>query len=254
MASVSDLVKDAFRQENLKAIGQVPTDPEIAEGVAIFNQLWKSLLGSDLGEKLGDWPVPPSPTSPVNANFPLQPMNMSLGSGTYPYPQQNYRLTTKLTQPQTVWLAQVPSDGARMALVNIGPGYDVQPLTIDANGRLIEGATQLVLNSATVTPLRWFYRADLSNWQRIVTLVATDESPLPDEFDAYWRCAIAIQLCPRYNKIPQDVTFMTAKDGLTTIVGRYQQDMPTANDPDNVWQMPYQGFGYGWGALPVSSY
>jgi len=248
MATLAELIARAYRQENLTAAGQGLTTVQLDEGVGIFNDIWRQMLGTTAGEKLGDWPVPPGPTSPVYADYPLVPRAQSLPTDVYPYPQQNYNLVTNLSAPQTVYFQQNPADGARMGLTNVGASYATQPLTINANGRLIEGAATLVLSAATATPLLWFYRADLSDWKRVATLVSTDTSPLPEDFDAFWRCAIAIELCPRFGKDPKSVTVKTHREGKAKIVGRYNQTMPSAVDPYNVWRMPYQGFGPGvWG-------
>lgn len=244
MATVNDLVRQAFRQENLKAVSQTISDAEMAEGVEIFNEIWENIIGSTLGEKLNDWPVPPSAAVSQAREFPLLPRDESLPYDTYAYPQQNYNIVSNLGGAQTVYLKQNPSDGARMGLVNIGPSYAVNPLTINANGRLIEGASSLVLDSFTATPIRWFYRADLSEWVRITEFTGTEDSPLPKQFNRFWRCAVAIDLCPRYNKDPQAVTLAGYKDGMATILGRYAQDMPSAVDPDNLWRMPWQAFAY----------
>lgn len=248
MATVAELVQTAYRRENLIAIGQTVTAAQLAEGVQAFNGIWRSILGSSLGEKLIDWPVPPNPAVNEARDYPLLPRDAKLPSNVWPYPQQNSRLITYLGGAQTVYLKQNPDDGARMGLMNIGPSFAVNPLTINANGRLIEGASTLVLNAATATPLLWFYRADLGNWVRLGTLTATSESPLPEEFDEFWECAVVIDLCPRYGKDPSAVTAKTYRSNMAALTGRYAQTMPAATDPGNLWSMPFQSFALpGWG-------
>lgn len=248
MTTVAELVRQAYRQENLVAVGQALTDAQLAEGVELFNSTWKALLGTKLGERLRDWPVPPNPTVNEAREFPLLPRNEKLPQDVWPYPQQNSRMIVNIGGPNTVYLKQNPDDGARMGLQNIGTSFATNPLTINANGMLIEGGTQLVLNTATTTPLLWFFRADLANWVRLGPLLSTSDSPLPDDFDDYWRCAIAIALCPRYGKEPQSVTVRTEKAGMAQMIGRYAQTMPAAVDPGNLYRMPFQSFALpGWG-------
>lgn len=248
MATVGELVRRAYRQENLIALRQNPSAGQMEEGIERFNSIWRLLIGNKFGEKLLLWPVPPNPSVNEAREWPLLPRNEKLPNDVYPYPQQNSMLVTNLGGPQTVYLKQNPNDGARMGLHNIGASYATNPLTINANGMLIEGQSQLVLNTATTTPLLWFFRADLGDWKRVTTLVEASESPLPEEFDAFFRCALAIDLCPSYGKDPQAITVATYKDGLALGIGRYAQDMPAATEPGNLYAMPFQSFAiYGWG-------
>ena len=248
MATVGELVTQAYRQENLVAVGQTPTTAQMTEGVARFNSIWRSLFGRKFGEKLLLWPVPPNPTVSEARDWPLLPRDISVPADAWPYPQQNSMLQVAIDGATTIYLKQMPSDGARMGLVNIGTSFATNPLTINGNGFLIDGAASLTLSAALTAPLFWFFRQDLGDWRRVTTLVAADNSPLPDDFDDFWRCAVAMALCPMYGKSPQAMTVQTFKDGLSYGVGRYAQEMPAANDPANLWSMPFQSFALpGWG-------
>lgn len=255
MATVGEIVRQAYRQENIIAIGQTVgsgsyTAAQETEGVELFESAWKALLGSKIGENLLNWPAPPRPTLTTDYNFPLYPTpnNNILPNDVWPYPQQNTRLITNLQGPTTIYLKQNPNDGARMGLQNIGASFAVNPLTLDGNGMLIEGGASLILNVGTSTPLLWFFRADLGEWKRVETLVAASESPLPSEFDDFFRCTVAMALCPRYGKSPQQMTITTAQEGRAKAIGRYMQEMPAAVDPSSPYNMPSQSFYTpGWG-------
>jgi len=248
MATVGDLVRAAYRQENLVAVGQPLSTAQLAEGVSRFNSIWQGLFGRKFGEKLLLWPVPPNPTVNEARDWPLLPRNANIPNGAWPYPQQNSMLQVAVDGATTIYLKQLPSDGARMGLVNIGTSFATNPLTIDGNGFLIDGATSLTLSAALTGPLFWFFRQDLGDWRRVTTLTDASESPLPSDFDDFWRCAVAMALCPMYGKNPQAMTVQTFKDGMAYGVGRYAQEMPAATDPENLWSMPFQSFALpGWG-------
>lgn len=248
MATVGDLVRAAYRQENLIAVGQTPTTGQLEEGVSRFNSIWRWLIGNKFGEKLLLWPVPPNPSVNEAREWPLLPRDEKLPSDVWPYPQQNSMMVVNIGGPTTVYFKQNPSDGARMGLRNIGTSFATYPLTINGNGMLIEGASTLVLNTALTSPLLWFFRQDLGEWKRVTTLASTDDSPLPDEFDDFWRCAVALALCPMYGKDAQEMTALTYRAGLAAGVGRYAQNMPAATEPGNLYAMPFQSFALpGWG-------
>lgn len=248
MATVAELVAAAYRQENLVAVGQPPTAAQLVEGISRFNSIWRWLIGNRFGEKLLLWPTPPNPSVNEARDWPLLPRNDQLPSDAWPYPQQNSMLQVAIPGATTIYFKQNPSDGARMGLVNIGTSFVTNPLTIDGNGFLIDGASSITLNAALTGPLLWFFRQDLGDWKRVTTLVGTDQSPLPEEFDDFWRCAVARALCPMYGKAPQIMTVESYKNGMAAGIGRYAQDMPAATDPGNLWSMPFQSFALpGWG-------
>lgn len=126
----------------------------------------------------------PSGFSQVIAGFTVQPQS---------------RLICNLTVPTTFYLDPQPQDGQRLSVVDASDNFDINSLTLNGNGRLIEDATTLELDTA-LDRRQWVYRSDQSNWISIVPLDADDEMPFPEEFDDYFIIMLASRLNPRYGK------------------------------------------------------
>lgn len=231
MTQAGEIVKEAYRENNLIEIGREPTDAEVAEALPRLNNILRSLFGRTLGVYLTDWPVPPTTTSPVNARYPLQPASMKLSSSTWPYPPSNVRVIAMQTAATTIYLQQSPQDGARFDLVPGGADFVTAPLTINANGRMIAGATTLVQDTALTARRQFMYRADLSQWTEIVALTSTTDMPLPEEFDDYFICALNIRLSPRFSASADPLTGAILAVQEKDIKSRYWQDVdaPVAN-------------------------
>lgn len=230
MTTVQQLITDAYREDNLKAVGVPPTSAEFDEALPRLNNIVKALFGFELGEQLQDWPVPPPQrTAPVSAHYPLAPYKCDLPSGVWPYPPSNVRLMSSITVATTVYLQQRPSDGARFSFVDVG---STNTLTVDANGRLIDGALTLTL-VASDSPATWFYRADLGEWRIITDLALGDESPFPVEFDDLLISRLAMRLSGRYGNEPRSDTMQTYERMLSKLKARYRQPTAAVGGGDN---------------------
>lgn len=225
----SEIVQAAFRENNLIAIGATPTTNELAEGLSRLNSFLDALFGHELGELVCDWPVPPPQrTAPVTANYPLAPGGSSwadLPTDVWPYPPANVRLMVSNTVLTTVYFQNMPGDGARMELIDLGMSA---VLTLDGNGRLIEDSPTrtVAVGEADLDPLVWLYRADLGNWIAIADLELFDDSPLPAAFDDLLITGTNLRLCPTQGKQPQPATVTTYADQLKKLKARYRQQMP----------------------------
>jgi len=249
MTTAVQIVNRTFRENNLTAIGKLPNAAQSAEALDYLNRLIKSTLGTDEGELLLDWNLPY--VGGVNNRFPLYPMDPTQTAATYKGPPPNSRLLAALSSPFTVYFQNIPPDGARMSLVNISTDFVTNPLTLSGNGRLIEGAQSIIVNTNPATPLHWLYRADLGNWIALdFPLADTDEIPFPDSFDDFWVALLAVRLAPLYGKVPNDITAGVAQNGMKQFKARYAQEVPTANFPDTVSFNSFQSWGGpGWEPL-----
>jgi hypothetical protein len=192
MTLVSEIITDAFRQSNLLAIGATPTATQQAEALRYVNRIVMSVLGNEAGENL--------------EAFALGGNNIEAPSG-YPwygetpwgdwYLPMNKRIMLNLTDAATVPLYPVPCDGARFAVVDTSNNLSTYNLTVQGNGRTIEGATSLVLNTDGLVR-QWFFREDLGNWMRVTDLELTDEFPFPVEFDQMFITLLAMSMNPAY--------------------------------------------------------
>lgn len=197
MTTIAEIITDAYRDNNLIAVGKQPTTDEQTEGLRRLNAFFRSIFGLELGVELRDWTTPPSRTEPIPARYSRKPLDTDLPSDVWPYPPNNSRLLLNIATATTIYFPSKPQDGSRMSLVDVASSAT---LTIDANGRKIEGALTKAVGAPLTEPLEWFYRADLSEWVSIKDLIVTDESPLPDDFDDFLILALSTRLSARVGK------------------------------------------------------
>lgn len=231
---VSEIIVQAFREGNFIAVGESTTAEELAEAVPKLNNFLTSLFGIELGEQYRDWYAPSvhDPVAPLR--FPLTPTGTGETSAEpWAYPPPNVRLVLSFVLASTLYFPAMPSDGARMALVDVGSLADV---TLSGNGRRIEGVATLTAPPAELNGRKWLYRADLGNWVRLNVLAAGDAVPLPPEFDDLLVCGLAIRMAPRFGVTIAPTTIELYTDMLGRLKKRYKQSerMPTAMEMRNM--------------------
>lgn len=250
MTTAQTIIQQALREGNLIPVGVTPTAVQLSEGLDRLNNLIDGLFGNEVGEPLFEWPVPPpQQTSPVNARWPLTPgvpFEQRRMGDAWPYPPCNVRLMASNSGPETVYLQHMPNDGARVGYTAVGAS---DMLTLDGNGRRIDGAPTYVVDPTDQGGIRlWFYRGDLGQWIEIKTLALTDESPLPKEFDDFLITGLCIRLSSRYGNDPRDGTVKTYTDQLRKLQARYRQPTAALGGSDqapNSWQAFVQGSSWG---------
>lgn len=260
MTIAADIIQAGFREGNLIPAGKQATTPENVEALAVLNRYVGSIFGYEMGENLRDWPVPPNQiTAPTPTTFPQSPL-VGLGidgnagpSGAdcfqWKRPPKNSRLVFGSVEC-TVWFPSNPMDGSRMALIQGSgagdQGADGAVITLDGNGRFIEGQATLTF-TAPVTKRAWLYRADLGQWIACVDLELTDEMPFPADLDDFFICALSMRLAPRYGKVTAAETAKTAIDTMKRLKARYRQAGTTTYGGENLGQT---GQSYQVGAGP----
>lgn len=263
MTTLSVIINSAFREGNIVANGEVPTDAERTEALDILNNTIRAMYGHDLPIRFLEWVIPyPLATGAILADYPAQPIYRSTiqaNPEVYTYPPTGVRmLVSSLPSATTIYLPYDPYDGARMSYVDVG--QDVT-LTISANGRYIEGASTKVIEPVVGgrnAPLEWFYRADLADWINIAfPLGIDDESPLPAEFDDLLMTWLALRLTGRYRKEPDATTIARNQEMKTKLSQRYRYE-PTvigqAREITQGVQYPEQGFNTRFGRSPYGDY
>jgi hypothetical protein len=182
---ISLLITDAFREGNILPLGKAPTDNQVTEALRLYQQNIRSIYGGDAGENLTDWP---------------------LGSFAYDEPQlsslshadciQRPRSTNRADRDehrsaQDRLFDAVPAGWRSHG--DCGPVWPARgfPVTLDANGRTIEGNPTVVLN-VNGTFQEWFYRADKGNWVKLTSLSSRMKirSRMISIFSSFaaWRC------------------------------------------------------------------
>lgn len=240
MTLASDIVQQGFRENNIVAVGAQPPAAMAAEGLQRLNSLIRGLYGTVMGELLQDWNVPSAQrTAPVAANYPQLPYPQGLDGNLLslpvsydtpdivsPYPPRNSRIVFAGTADTTVYFPEAPDDGSRMGVIQGATGPDGIVLTLDGNGRSIDG-DKTFQATTPLAHMRWLYRADIGDWRPMAQLVGTDEMPFSTDMDDFFRAALAISFAPGYDKTTSGETQNTYKAGMTAFRARYKQEGTT---------------------------
>lgn len=234
MSLVSQIIENAFREGNFVGENNSATPKQAREAVRRFNTLITGIFGGDAGERLRDWPLgiygreatePPAP--------PLDQLQ---------HPLINRRLVAANAAAMTVYLMAHPQDGTRMGIVDPFSRLAAFPVTLDGNGRTIEAATTLLLNTNGMNR-EWVYRADLGDWRRISDLTAADEMPFPEFFDDLFSIALALRLAPLYQKEISASSLLIMQKKHREFLARYVQSSPLEIDDSISWPfMSRQGY------------
>lgn len=214
MTIAQDIIRYAFDEGALIEAGTYPTARQEAHALVRLNRLVKGSLGTVIGENLNDFLVPaPQRTSQIAANYPQLPFPTDTAgdiwplpfatdptNAIYPYPPKNSRIVFG-NVTNTVFFPEMPEDGSRMMIVpgsGAGDsGSNGQILTLDGNGKFIEGAATQTY-TAPITARQWLFRADLGSWEAVADVGLQDEMLTPDDIDDFWITSLAIRLAPRY--------------------------------------------------------
>jgi hypothetical protein len=224
---ISTLIGDAYREANILPLGRAPNANQSTEALRLYNQNIRAIYGDDAGENLEDWPLG---TFGVDEPGFVDPRTTDL----IQRPPINQRLLATAAAPITVYLTAYPQDGARMAIVDPFGRLAAFPVTLDANGRTIEGNPTKAVN-VNGTSQEWFYRADKGDWVKISSLVAADENPFPDDFDIFFSVGLALRLNPRYGRAMDPQTATVYKAQRAAFMARYLQSRPLEVDDSLSW-------------------
>jgi hypothetical protein len=202
----SQIITDAYRESNLIPLNGTPSTAQVTEGLSRLNNILLSTIGNEVGTDLKDFNVGGPYDQSVDFSYWLP---------------TNSRLVCNTTAAVTLYLDPSPTEGQRLAIVDTLGTLPTYPVTLNGNGRQIEGASSLLLNDDYMTR-EWIYRADTGNWVRIATLVAADQLPFPPEFDDYFQLRLALRLNPMYGQTLSPEQVASLKQGRRNIRSRYR--------------------------------
>jgi|SRR6056297_151480 len=234
MTTASDIITRAYRDPNIIALGKTPTAAEVTEALPLLNSIIQNVFGRVVGEFVEDWPIGTFFTAPDGAQYPFGPLDDRPSKQTWQYPVQNSNVLVRLTTASTIYFEPYPDDGAQMVIVDNGNDWVSNPLTIDFNGRSAivtnagtVAATTYTISEAPTAPIKFVYRADLSQWRIIPTLDFTgtgaEVMPLPDEYDDWFSISLAARLCPRFSKQMPEMLMAVAMEQEKQMKTRYRQ-------------------------------
>lgn len=226
MTLVSEIIKGAYREANLIPLGVEPTDNQTTEALARLNTLILTTVGNEAGDALTD----------VNYGGDYDQQEYTTN-----WLPANTRLVCNLTSAPTFNLHPRPYDGQRVAVVDAGSNFATYNVTIDGNGRNIEGAATLTLSTDDYSG-QWMYRGDTGNWVKIEELEDTDALPFPVEFDDYFTQMLAIRLNPRYGQQLTPDGSMMLRRWRTALRSRYaRKELNMRTDPGLLGPSDWQG-------------
>lgn len=221
MTTISTIITDALRESNRIAAGATPPAALVTEGVTLFNRIMASVLGWEVGGTLKQWPVGITgyvdPPAEAVANV-------------WAYPTANSMLACNLSSAQTIYLPQQPADGTRIGVQDLQGNFATYNLTLNGNGRRIEGAATLTLSTNSLNR-QWFFRADTGNWVRVATLDDSDDFPFPLEFEDWFIFMLTLRFAPRLGPAMPDATIAAMKRAQSQFIARYLQNDPLKRDP-----------------------
>lgn len=227
MTLISSIIADAFREGNILPLGRAPTANQETEALRLYNGNIQSIYGNAAGENLTEWPLG---TFGVDEPEVVDPRT----DDQIQRPAINRRLVANNTAALTVYLTPYPQDGARMGIADPFARLAAFPVTLNANGRTIEGAATKLLN-VNSTFQEWFYRADKGDWVKLSALVAADENPFPAAFDNFFIIGLALRLNPRYGREMDAQSALVFKTERRQFVARYLQSQPLEIDDSISW-------------------
>jgi len=214
------IVNSAFREGNLVPVGKTPTPVEAAEGLVILNEFLLSLFGTVAGKFFVGLPLP-IPDDFRDGLIPNEDPNK---------PLSNRRIFLSNTSVQAVAFPLRPTDGGRMAVVNVASSAAV---TLSGNGKFIDPGDRTFSTSFAFPGnigeyYEWFYRADLGMWVLIRSnnagpFTSLDSSPFPSELDTLLITGLSLRLQTRYGNDPLQGTVDAFTKAFRNAKSRYSQ-------------------------------
>lgn len=227
MTLISSIITDAFREGNILPLSVAPNAAQQTEALRLLNALFSSVYGDEAGESLQDWPLGNFGRESPEYDIPATDFRIDR-------PNINRRLIAVNEEARTVYLSLQPQDGSRMGMADPFGRLASVPVTLDANGRTIEGAASIVLDT-NGTYTEWFYRADLGDWVKLTSKLTTDEMPFPSDFDNFFITLLALRLNPRYGRTMDAQSAEIYKSERRKFVARYLQSLPLEILDDISW-------------------
>jgi hypothetical protein len=216
MTTASSIITDAYRESNLIPMGSSPTTNQQTEALGRLNVLLLSAIGNEVGDTLDD----------INFGPPYD--QSSLCSVYIP---NNARLQLNLSSPISLKLDPFPFEGQRVHIVDVGNNFATNNVIILGNGRQIEGAASLTINT-NGDNRTWMYRADIGGWVKIAALALTDSLPFPSRFDDYFITMLAMRLNPRYGQSLTNETVEALKRAKSLLRSHYHAWQEVRSDID----------------------
>lgn len=213
MTSTTVIIQDAFRESNIIGVDDVPTTDQQTEAMRRLSSLVAAVYGYDVGEELADWMV--GYQGQMYPNYGWTELK-------WRWPLENSRILLNMNTEQTLYFPLRPNDGARMQIIDVQGVLATYPVTISANGRLIEGAPTLLLNTDDLNQT-WIFNAEQANWVPQEVTLIDEEMPFPSAFDDYFIIKLAARINPRYGRSLDELSIARLQEQQEKLEAKYRQ-------------------------------
>lgn len=210
MTLVSSIIDQAYRETNIIPLDTSASAAQSAAALLHLNPILLSSVGREAGDELTD------------LNYGGEG-RFDQSSYVNEWVEDDTRLVLNLTAAATVKLDPRPYEGQRFAIVDAGNTMDTYNLTIDPNGRKIEGSPSDLVLSTEGIDRQWMYRGDKGGWVRIASLATSDEMPFPVEYDPYFIIMLAARLNPAYGQALAPETVKMLGRAKSALNARYRK-------------------------------
>lgn len=237
MTTLRQIIIDAFREGNLIASGETPDADQFDEGLRKLQRIITGTYGYVIGERLQ--PLNFGSLGLTNAYAKREDYDDFITSS---YVPSNVRLMLNNEGVTTVFLPPKPMDGAMFGVVDVAGNLATNTLTVNGNGRAIEGGSSLLLDTNNLRK-DWFYREDLGDWVAISDLDADSLVPFPEEFDDYFITMLAMRIAPQFGIETRQETMTYLMNLRSRLRSRYTQGR-TVEPPLALERMDGTTFGF----------
>lgn len=214
MATLQEIIRRAFREQQITASGELPSAAQEAEGLELLQGiLLRSIIQKPQSMiTLGAKPIINSRNrqrdfTPISRNLAVPP---------------NVYIHCSLTEPLTIYMPFNAGDGARLTITDVAGNFASVPLTLDGNKTLINGALEQVLATNNMR-LDLFFRRDVGDWRTLSPLLLTSLSPFQEEYDDMFVIELAARLASRYGKVFDPVTAQLREDMRDRFLAQYKR-------------------------------
>jgi len=190
-----DIITDAMRELGVLGIGKDPKASEADYGLTRLQRIVDGMFGNGVGLSLAEVEI--DGTADLAADT---------------------RNLCSLTTAATLTLPDSPKSGARIQVKDMLGNFASHNVTLDGNGRLIEGTATKALNTNS-TDTTWVYVGDSANWVKVQTLALTDPLALGD--DDFFTLALAKRMAPAFG------AKFTSEDALLRAANRIRARFPS---------------------------
>lgn len=227
MTTLSSIINRAYRESQILDINRPPSVDQEAEALEMLRGILRRYQRVPVFTVwLGDFTNLKRQRGEIFRSFNRMVQNIAL-------PQDVY-LNVNADQPYEVYLPCDPGDGARVNVIDVNNSFSTNPITLNSNGNLINGALTESL-STNGQRIEYIYRRELAEWLTVVTdPIASSNIPYDQMFDDMFVIELAMRLNPRYSDTMSELSLAAYQTILLQFKGRYMSQSSSAA-PDILW-------------------